>query len=101
MSILDNFVFEMVSSCDDDFPFWLFFLQPCRIFLAPADVQFMFSEMITKCEQQFLRFVPHLCMVYFFYESAIIHRQEFSVQCTFRNSFQQRALSYYEVNGDY
>ncbi|KAK7506702.1 hypothetical protein BaRGS_00002177 [Batillaria attramentaria] len=27
---------------------------PCRTFLTPADVQFMFSEMITKCEQEFL-----------------------------------------------
>ncbi|XP_076445486.1 DNA-dependent protein kinase catalytic subunit-like [Babylonia areolata] len=27
---------------------------PCRIFLTAADVQFMFSEMVTKCEQEFL-----------------------------------------------
>ena len=29
-------------------------LQPCRTFLQQTDVQFMFSEMITKSQQQYL-----------------------------------------------
>ncbi|XP_048248370.1 DNA-dependent protein kinase catalytic subunit-like [Haliotis rufescens] len=33
---------------------------PCRSFLSPSDVQFMFSEMISKCEQQFLGQVEDL-----------------------------------------
>ena len=34
-----------------------FFFQPCRCYLKSADVQFMFVEMLTKTEQQFLGFV--------------------------------------------
>ena len=43
---------------------FLFFLQPCHTFLSPADVQFMFSEMVTKCEQQFLRFVTLIWLLF-------------------------------------
>ena len=43
-----------VFSCFDKVIILVIMLQPCRTFLQSTDVQFMFTEMITKSQQQFL-----------------------------------------------